>query len=335
LLLASLSPAQTENPPSPAAHPPLAGAGNLELNPNPAGEDWSTIDLARSRLPLKAIGGVLLGKTDAQGCTRELLRMQWRPNDPIDLYVIRPRSHARLPVVLFLYNYNVDTDVFRQDRWCDQVSRDGVAAVGFPSALSWQRLHSPRPLRQWFVSELQEALATSTHDVQMVLNYLETRDDLDLRRVAVFGQGSGGAIAVLAAAADPRIAALDLMDPWGDWPDWLKESRQIPEEERAAYLQPSFLRSVAGLDPVAYLPLLKTRALRLQQVADDPVTPAAAMDKIARAAPRPHQAARYPDVGAEAKALGDNGIVGWLAEQVGAKPSPNGMPRPVGPAGSF
>src|ERR1035441_1223230 len=51
----------------------------------------------------------------------------------------------------------------------------------------------------------QLSLALTVHDVQMVLNYLETRGDLDMSRVGMFGQGSGGAIAVLAAAADSRI----------------------------------------------------------------------------------------------------------------------------------
>lgn len=324
LLATSLLSAQTATPPGPTtAKPPVPKAPGMNINIPVSGEDWTTIELAKSKLPLKSFGGVLLSKVDVQGCTRELLRMQWRPNDPIDLYVIRPRGQEKLPPVLFLYNYNIDTDIFREDRWCERVSRNGIAAVGLPTALSAQRFHSPRPMREWFVSELQEALASSTHDVQMVLNYLETRNDLDLRRIGVFGQGSGGAVAILAAAADHRITALDLMDPWGDWPDWLKGSKQIPEDERATYLDPAFMQKVAGLDPVTYLPMLKTDAIRIQQVANDPITPPAAMEKMAAAVARADQVVRYPDRTAEAKALGDNGIIGWLADEVNPKQSQN------------
>lgn len=85
---------------------------------------------------------------------------------------------------------------------------------------------------RWFASELQESLSTSTHDVQMILNYVQTQKDLDGGHIGMYGQGSGGAIGILAAAADSRIAALQLVDPWGDWPDWLKRSKQIPEDER-------------------------------------------------------------------------------------------------------
>jgi hypothetical protein len=292
-----------------------------EANPAPtpetsAKEDWTTIELANSGLPLDTFGGVLLSKVDVQGCTRELLRMQWRSLDPIDLYVIRPKGTAKLPIVLFLYNYTYDTDVFREDRWCDVATKNGFAVAGFPTALSWPRLHTPRPMKQWFVSELQEALATSSHDVQMMLNYLESRGDLDTQRVGVFGMGSGGAVAILAAAADSRIAMVDVMDPWGDWPDWLKESKQIPENERSTYLKAEFLDKVSGLDPVNYLPKLQGKALRIQQTSADPVTPAVARDKIANAVPSVDVVARYPDRAAEAKALGADGIVGWLGKQL-------------------
>lgn len=281
-------------------------------------EDWSSIDLASSRLRLNATGGVLLSKVEMKGCTRELVRLQWRVNDPIDLYVIRPASAKPLPVVLLLYNYTYDTDVFRAERWCDRAVENGFAVAGFPSALSPSRIRAPRPLKQWFVSQLQESLASSTHDVQMALNYLATRGDVDMNRVGLFGQGSGGAIAILAAAADPRIKALNVMDPWGDWPAWLHASGQIPDQERAAYLEPKFLDSVSSLDPVQYLPRLAGRPLRIEQRMDDPATPAAAREALAAALPQtgPAHVDRFPSLSAEAQALGGDGILGWFHEQL-------------------
>jgi cephalosporin-C deacetylase-like acetyl esterase len=171
-------------------------------------------------------------------------------------------------------------------------------------------------MKEWFVSELQEALASSVHDVSMVLNYLEKRGDVDAKSVGVFGQGSGGAIALLAAAADPRITAVDVMDPWGDWPDWLKNSQQVPEEERAHYLTPEFLSKVAGLDPVAFLPRLKLQALRVEQVLDDTVTPQIARDKIRAAVPKPNEVLRYKDWAGLREAYSTTGLSAWLQAQL-------------------
>ncbi len=281
-----------------------------------AEEDWTALPLAKSGLNPEVFNAVLLAKVEEKDFTRELIRVEWRVGDPIELSIVLPHGVERPPVILYLYDYTSDTDRFRSESWCRQVTQGGFAAVGFVSALSGQRFHAPRPMKEWFVSEMQEALGTSTHDVQMVLNYLAQRDDLDAKTVGMLGQGSGGAVAVLAAAVDSRIVALDLINPWGDWPEWVKGSRQIPENERAMYLKPEFLQRVSALDPVDYLPKLKLKALRVQQIMDDLVTPPAAKDKIAAAVPKPEEIARYKDTSAHVKEWRENGLSGWLREQL-------------------
>jgi len=246
--------------------------------------------------------------------------VQWRPNDPIDLYVIRPHGVEKPPVILYLYGFPSDTERFRDEGWSKRVTQGGFAAVGFVSALTGQRIHTPRPMRDTFVTQLQESLGTSTHDVQMVLNYLASRGDLDMKSVGMFGQGSGATTAILAAQADSRIVALDLLDPWGDWPDWLRSSPQVPEDVRADYLKPEFLARISQLDPIAYLPHLKLKALRIQQVLDDPDVPASVRDKVAAAVPRPEQVVRYKDTQAHIAAYRASGLTGWLREQL--RPSP-------------
>ena len=212
----------------------------------------------------------LLGQTDNQPLfSRDLIRLQWRKGDPIDTFLIVPKSTAstvspapKPAVILFLYNYTTNTDRFMRNNVCENLTTGGVAAVGFSLALSGHRFHD-RGANEWFVSNLQEALTTSAHDVQKVIDYLETRQDIDTGRIGIFGQGSGAAVAILAASVDPRIKVVDLEDAWGDWPDWLAQSTTIPNNERAAYLTPAFLNRVKELDPVRRLPKL-TIPVRIQ-----------------------------------------------------------------------
>jgi len=288
----------------PASLPPEpARAGNVE--------DWTTLTLAHSEL--HASPPLLGQKDDMSRFTRELWQVKWRQGDPIDLYVIKPKDIAKPPVVLYLYSYPSETDRFRDDRYCERITAGGFAAVGFVSALTGQR-YSNRPMKQWFVSELQESLATSVHDVQMILNYLATRDDVDLSKVGMFATGSGGTIAILAAAVEPRIQGIDVLDPWGDWPDWLAGSGIVPDEERPNYLKPEFLKKIATLDPVHYLPAL-TQKVRIQSVMDDTVTPKAARDKINAAAPKSAQVSSYDDTKMFFSAVG-GGIFQWIKSQL-------------------
>jgi hypothetical protein len=319
-LNSALSKAQTMMPSTPALSAPDATPANSEMKASRSStagkEEWTALALAQSGLPTGPIDAALLGKYEQPDYTRELWRVQWRPDDPIDLYVILPHGVTKPRAILYLYDYRFDTDRFRDEGWCKRATQGGFAAVGFVSALSGQRFHSPRPMKEWFVSQLQEALGTSTHDVQMVLNFLASQGDGNLDKTGIFAEASGGAIAVLAAEADARISALDLLNPWGDWPDWLKDSPQVPDAERATYLKPEFLAGVADLDPVAYLPQLHLKALRIQQIMDDEITPPSAREKIAASVPDKDQIVRYKDTTQHVSAWRKTGLTGWIKEQL-------------------
>jgi len=289
--------------------------GSVSVAARPVGnlEDWSSLSLANSQLIPEQ---PLLGETDDNPqFTRELLQVKWRQGDPIDLYVIRPKGVAKPPAILYLYSYPSETEIFRSDTYCASVTKHGFAAIGFVSALTGHR-YTNRPMKQWFVSELQEALGSSVHDVQMILNYLSTRGDLDMSKLGMFGVGSGGTIAILAAAADPRIKTIDLIDPWGDWPDWLAKSSLIPEPERSNYLKPGFLKKVAPLDPLEWLPRLKSQRIRLQQVLDDSATPSVVQERIKAAALGGARIVAFDTTQQFSSAVSGEKIVQWIKDQL-------------------
>jgi len=240
------------------------------IDPNAASskslEDLSKASLSSSQM--HADPPELIEKAEKKDFTREFVAVQWRPGDRIYLYVVLPATVKKPPVAIYIYGHPSDTDRFQDDGWCQRTTSGGYAAVGLVPALTGQRYHD-RPMKEWFVSELQEALGKSAHDVQMVLNYLAERGDLDMGNVGVFGVGAGGTIAVMAASVDSRIKAIDLLDPWGDWPLWMQKSAVIPDEERPTYVKPEFLKKVTDFDPVKLLPTLKTPHIRLNQLNDD------------------------------------------------------------------
>jgi hypothetical protein len=245
-------------------------------------EDWTSPALTSTHLhPVPPVGPFI---DEHPGYTVELLQLQWRWGDPLDLYVMKPKGIKKPPVILHLYGYPADTDAFKNEVFQNALTKDGFAAVGFVSALTGHRYHD-RPMKQWFLSELQESLATSAHDVQMVLNYLTARGDLDMGRVGMFGQGSGATVAILASAVDPRIKVLDVLDPWGDWPIWMKTSPFVPEDERQEYMKPEFLYKAAALDPLDWLPKIQAKEFRLQQAAFETDTPKAAKEQLRSAVP--------------------------------------------------
>jgi hypothetical protein len=289
-------------------------------------EDWSSLAIGTSELEPEP---PLVAQTEEQdGFTRTLVQLRWRPGDPLDLYVILPKDVKKPPAVLYLYGYKDDTDRFRDNRWCQRATRGGTAAIGFISALSASRFHD-RPLEQWFVSELQESLGSSVHDVKFILDYLAQRGDIDMDRIGMFGQASGGAIALLAAAADSRIKAVDVLDPWGDWPVWLAES-PIPKDDphHTDFTNPQFLKKVAPLDPVKWLPTLKSTQIRIQQVMDNDATPKACKDALRAAAPKQAEVVRFDHVSDLVNASAQGKLFDWIKAEL--KGLPDAKPRAAG-----
>jgi dienelactone hydrolase len=277
-------------------------------------EDYSTPSLAKSDLRVDPPEPG--DKDDEKDFVREFVKVQWRPGDRIYLYVVRPKNVPKPPVVIYLYGHPSEVDRYQDNGWCTRATAGGYAAVGFVPALTGHRYHD-RPMKEWFVSELQESLGKSAHDVQMVLNYLAERGDVDINNVGIFGAGAGGTIAVAAASVDPRIKALYLLDPWGDWPKWTAKSDVIPDQERPRYLKTEFLKKVAPFDPVALLPKFKTPHLRLDQLNDDFTTvPEVAKKRIEAALPARAEHHRFTN-GNEFYAASSGGrIFDWIKTQV-------------------
>ena len=279
----------------------------------PPSENWGSLgDIKTGLLPMVA---ALVQRDEQPDFVRELVRVQWRMSDPIDLWISRPKVAGKTPVVLYLYSYTDTNDRFRDNGWARRATADGFAAVGFLAALTGDRFAN-RPMKQWFVSELRESLGSTVHDVQLILNYLAERGDMDMDHVGMFGMGSGGTIAILAAHADARLKTIDILDPWGDWPDWLKGSPVVPDAERPKYLTPEFLQSVAAFDPVSHLPYLENQSVRLQQTMSDPLTPDAAKPKIAEAMAPRAIVVRYSNPLDLLNAWKSNGLSGWIKQHV-------------------
>ena len=289
-------------------------------------EDWSSLAIGASKLQPEEPLVALTEEKDA--FTRILVQVKWRPGDPIDLWIILPKGVKQPPAVLYLYGDDQDTDRFKLDGWAARATSGGGAAVGFVSALSGHRFHD-RPMKQWFVSELQESVGSTVHDVKFILDYLALRGDIDMNRIGMFGEGSGGAIAILAAAADPRIKAVDALEPWGDWPDFLAKSSRVQDDpDRAEYLKPEFLKKVAPLDPVKWLPELKI-PVRVLQVRQNTSTPLECKESIKAAAPKQAEFVRFEALSDLTGREGQGKLFAWIKTKVQGSGKPDAGPARV------
>src|SRR5258707_3286169 len=165
LALAFLSLAQIGVAQLVPASPPIADARDTGFAG--ATEDWTSPTLSTSHL--KSAPPLIGYRNVYPGYTVELLQVQWRFGDPLDLYVMKPAGVKKPPVIIYLYGYPTDTDPFKAAKWQEAVTKKGFAAGGFVSAPTWDRYHY-RPIRERVISELQQRPAISSHDMQIALD---------------------------------------------------------------------------------------------------------------------------------------------------------------------
>jgi hypothetical protein len=137
--------------------------------------------------------------------------------------------------------------------------------------------------------------------------------------VGMWGDGSGASIAIMAAAVDSRIKALDLLDPWGDWPDWLAKSSLVPDKQRAGYLTTEFLKKVENLDPVKWLPHVKAQQVRLQYIQEGvSVTPDVVREEMEAAAPSNVKIVHYENTKTFVSEVASSGKgFDWVKDRLG------------------
>ena len=210
-------------------------------------EDWTSPALKTSNLkPTQPLPAYI---NDYPGYTVELLQVQWRFGDPLDLYVMKPKAVRKPPVILYLYGYPAGTDRFKDETFQKTVTKRWICGRGL-------RIRSHR------TSLSRPADAGVVHQrIAGVLSHLGPRraDGLGLSRHPRRSRHEPGRNVYARVGSQHR-------DPgFGgrirESKCWMRSTRGVcgrfgwqvlrfaPEDERANYVTPEFLKKAAALDP--------------------------------------------------------------------------------------
>ena len=120
----------------------------------------------------------------------------------------------RRPVVIFLHGSGAKKE--DQLALMRTLADRGLAVAAIDARHHGERIRTGTQLDQYFDAMLQTYRTGKGHpylydtvwDVLRLIDYLQTRADVDPKRIGVMGISKGGTEAYLAAAVDPRIAAV-------------------------------------------------------------------------------------------------------------------------------
>jgi dienelactone hydrolase len=227
-------------------------------------------------------------------------------------------ARDRVPVVIFLHGSGAKKE--DQLALMRALAERGLAVAAIDARHHGERIRKGSQLEQYFDAMLQTFHTGKGHpylydtvwDVMRLIDYLETRADVDPQRIGVMGISKGGTEAYLAAAADPRIAAVVPVigvqsyrwaldhDQWRPrvntfWPPTQAAARsEGVGEVDAAFVRRFYDRVVPGiygdLDAPSALQLVAPRPLLVINSDSDPRTPLPGVQEAVAAAHRAYVA---------------------------------------------
>jgi dienelactone hydrolase len=230
--------APASNPLNKAIHDAAEYAARFQLTSRP--EDWparrkqvdasfrESIGLARlpDRTPLDAR---LLRSHDLGDCILENVIFYSRPETPIPAHVYRPKDAAgrRLPAVLSVIGHWLGDGKAAAE---NQILARKLAQLGFVvmtyDAIGHGERNHPGNTHHhagYSLLPLGETIAGwMVWDSIRAADYLESRPDVDPRRIGIAGNSGGGLNTLFTSALDPRFAAAVVAGYVFEFQSWMK-----------------------------------------------------------------------------------------------------------------
>lgn len=177
------------------------------------------------------------------------------------------------------------------------LARRGYATLAIDLAAHGERAGSTN-IAEMTLEESRQSAAVSITDLRRGLDYLQTRPDIDARRVGLVGISLGGIYGGVFAGIEKRVGATVLWSAGGDWGKLLSESRQrFAVARRNAGKVPdaaSVNAVMRDVDPVTYAAQIAPRPLLLLAGTQDTIVPNACTDALFDAASEPKTLERFP-----------------------------------------
>jgi cephalosporin-C deacetylase-like acetyl esterase len=201
--------------------------------------------------------------------------------------VVEPKEPATAarPAILFVHWYGPPRPTSNRTQFIpDAVELAKGGAISLLIDTPWSR-------PEYFKERKREGdyarSVEQVKDLRRALDVLFTLPEVDPKRVAYVGHDFGAMYGVLAAAVDPRVRFFVFMAGTRSFSDWFLYGPKPPEPE-----QQKFIAEMAPLDPIRYLPKLKTPIL-LQFADNDEHVSTERAEALAAAAPEPKTVRTY------------------------------------------
>lgn len=193
------------------------------------------------------------------------------------------------PIILMLHGALGHKSSFNQIKRSDFLTASGYATLRIDGQYRGEReIASPggtESQAQYYYRN-RDAMIQTAIDLMRAIDYLETRDDIDVRKIGFCGFSMGGMVGTMFCAHDPRVRAVALGITGGDF----SKFKSLGGDEEAA---DRFREAARIIDPIYYASMISPRPLLMINGSRDEIIPKAATEALFDAAREPKRILWY------------------------------------------
>jgi dienelactone hydrolase len=212
-------------------------------------------------------------------------------NNTVHCEYFRPVGTARCPGVVVLHILGGDFDLARL--FSRYLADHGVAALFLKMPYYGPR-RQPGVSARMVSRDIRQTVAGMTQavlDIRQAAAWLASQEDIDPKRLGIFGISLGGITAALASSVEPRFQQVCLMLAGGDIAQVAWTSPELAPLRNAwvadGGTKETFFAELKQVDPVSYADRLKGRKMLMINAARDEVIPKACSESLWRVCGRP------------------------------------------------
>ena len=201
------------------------------------------------------------------------------------------------PCIVFLHGYGGR----KEDglKLADVFSAHGYAVFSIDAPFHGERSEPGRVLYSPDLEEFKANVVQTVLDLRRGVDFLETRDEVDSRRIGYGGGSMGGIIGALFVSVEPRIKAAVIVVGGGNLPLMIRESRHYSTPPIRARLEKLGItyeelgEILAPIDPLNFIHLFSPRPIQFHCGLYDDIVPAETQRQLAEKAGEPKEVYWY------------------------------------------
>ncbi|GBC93038.1 hypothetical protein HRbin15_01523 [bacterium HR15] len=265
----------------------LTGCTQAQNNPTPD-PDW--IFGYDKNLPLGPEESVA-EETNAYTCYKVVYRSARDQRVPAFLVLPKNRPEGqKLPCVILMHGLGGDKSMLKM-LW-PMLTNAGYALFAIDAQYHGERKpKDPLPFFGVYPYYSRDALIQTVIDLRRAVDYLETRPEIDSKRIGYIGASMGGILGAIFAGVDERVQAPILLVAGGNWKIMMDKSvlsvfRQNRENRPSKEIEQA-LKAMEIVDPIHWVGRISPRPVLMINGDADDVVPVESNKAL-------HEAAREP-----------------------------------------